>query len=202
MATTQHIITRALRRIRVVGMIEDTPSEYSAVALDAFNDMISGWENGLQTVTRTFTGDTTSGGYQITGIEEPLEVYSAYDIPLKSNISGTGIASGATVVQINSVSELKMSAVATASGTAVSLTFNVVPFDDSLTEALISTLALRMTDEFGVTPTASLVAAATQGQAEIDGALMYVPRRNVLDRALVRVPSSRYYDGVGTDGSE
>mgnify|MGYP006955168706 CR=1 FL=1 len=34
-----------------------------------------------------------------------------------------------------------------------------------------------------------------QGQAEIDGAFLYIPTVDQVDRALVEVPSSRFYDG-------
>lgn len=204
MATTLDIITRACRRIRIVGIMDSPPAEIASHALAAFNDMIAAYEaDSLNTVTRTFTGNTTSGSYKITGIEHALdEVYSTFDIALNANISGTGIATGATVVKIDSSDELTMSLAATASGTGVSITFNVVPFDDSLTEAFVSVLAVRLAEDFGATVGPVLARDAKRGQAQIDAAFLHIPTQNVLDKALFRMPSGRYYDGVGTLGDD
>jgi len=193
--TFRSIATRALRRIRMVGIVESPASELMDHALDVFNDMLSGWERGLETKTITIIGNTQNGERTITDLDNSTNLYNARDIAPGMNISGTGIAASTTVFSVDSKDEITLDTAATASGTGVSLTFTAVPFDASLTEAMVSVLAVRLAEDFGQSVGPILARDARRGQAEIDGAYLYIPTTDQVDRALVEVPSSRFYDG-------
>ena len=195
MASTQDIITRALRRIRVVGVTQSPPAELSVHGLDALNDLLSAYERGLNVEVRTIAGNTQSGSRKITDLDNTANLYNARDLALGMSVTGTGMATGARIHKINSKGEIELDLAATASGTGVSLAFSAVPFDDSLTEALISVLAVRLAEDFGQTVGPILARDASRGQAQIDGAFLYIPTTNQVDRTLVEIPSSRFYDG-------
>jgi len=195
MATTREIVTRALRRIRMVDIVESPPSELMGHAIDVLNDMITGWERGLQTETVTLTGNTQNGSRTVSDLDNSTNLYNARAIVPGTNVSGTGIASGTTVFAIIDKDRIELDTAATASGTGVSLSFTPIPFDDSLTEALVSVLAVRLAEDFGQQVGPILARDARRGQAEIDGAFLYIPTVDQVDRALVEVPSSRFYDG-------
>lgn len=195
MATTREIVTRALRRIRMVSIVESPPSELMDHAIDCLNDMITGWERGLQTETVTLIGNLSNGSRTVTDLDNATSLYNAREVVAGMNVSGTGIASGTTVFSVDNKDEITLDTAATASGSGVSLSFTPIPFDDSLTEALVSVLAVRLAEDFGQTVGPILARDARRGQAEIDGAFLYIPTTDQVDRALVEVPSSRFYDG-------
>lgn len=195
MATTREIVTRALRRIRVVGIVQEPASEIMSHGLACLNDMITGWERGLQTETVTLIGNTQNGSRTVSDLDNTTNLYSARDLVAGMTVSGTGITSGTKVFQIISKDRLELDTAATASGSGVSLSFTPIPLDDSLTEAVISVLAVRLAEDFGQAVGPILARDARRGQAEIDGAFLYIPTVDQVDRALVEVPSSRFYDG-------
>lgn len=195
MATTRDIITRALRRLRVIPITQDVPGEYMTHCVAVFNDMLDGYERGLQTETIILIGNTANGSKTVADLDNDSNNYNALDLVPGMNISGTGIATSTRILNVLDKDRIELDTAATANGTGVSLTFALIPFDDSLTEALISVLAMRLTEDFGQTVSAVLARDARRGQAEIDGYFLNIPTRDQVDRALVEVPSSRFYDG-------
>ena len=201
--TTRDIITRALRRIRVVGITQDAPAEHATHARDVLCEMITSWERGLNTAVKTLTGDFQADVLQVTGLFDAQgnpttasdNLYSAYDLSPDMAVSGTGIASGTRIWSIDSKDQITLDTAPTANGTGVSLSFTPIPFDDSLTAAIVAVLAYRLAEDYGQAVGPILKEHAVRGQAEIDGAFLYIPTRDQLDRALVEVPSSRFYDG-------
>lgn len=194
MATVREVITRALRRIRVVGLLESPSSEIEKHTLSAFNDMLSAYEaDGLTTETVILTGNTSVDSRTVTGLNGTL--YSAGNLVVGMEVNGTGVS--ARVHEIKSDNEIVLSDVATATGTAVTLTFSALPMDDSLTQALVAVLAVRMAGDFGATVDPVLAHDARHGQAQIDGAFLKVPTKGLLDQSLVRTSSRRFYDGRG-----
>ena len=195
MASTRDIVTRALRRIRVVGLVEEAPSELMAHGVACLNDMITAWERGLQTETRTLTGNTGNGSRTVSDLDNSANLYNARELIAGMTVSGTGITAGTKVFSITSKDRIELDTPATATGVGVSLSFTPIPLDDSLTEALVSVLAVRMAEDFGQSVGPILARDARRGQAEIDGAFLYIPTTDQVDRAVVEVPSSRFYDG-------
>jgi len=193
--TTRDIITRALRRIRVVGITQDVPAEHATHARDVFCDMIASWERGLNTETVSIIGNTSNGSRTVTDLDNTTNLRNAYDLSVDMAVSGTGIATGTRIWSIDNKDEITLDTAATASGTGVTLSFTPIPFDDSLTAALIAVLAYRLAEDYGQQIGPILAEQAKRGQAEIDGAFLYIPTTDQLDRALVEVPSSRFYDG-------
>jgi hypothetical protein len=64
--------------------------------------------------------------------------------------------------------------------------------DDSLTEALVAVLAVRLAEDFGASVGPVLARDARRGQAQIDGVFLKVPRSE-LDSTLTDTPSRRFY---------
>lgn len=60
MATARDVITRALRRGRIIGSAETPSAEQSATAIDTLNDMLEAWrDEGLDLGLSTLALDTT-----------------------------------------------------------------------------------------------------------------------------------------------
>lgn len=75
--------------------------------------------NNLNTLSITKTGNTTSGSAVISGMSDTTNLYAGLPV------SGTGIPAGATIVSVDSASQITISANATANGAGVTITFNV-----------------------------------------------------------------------------
>ncbi len=193
--TTRDIITRALRRIRVVGITQDVPAEHAVHSRNVLCEMITSWERGLNTAVISLVGNTSNGSRTITDLDNTTNLRNAYDLSVDMAVSGTGIASGTRIWSIDNKDEITLDTAATASGTGVTLSFTPIPFDDSLTAAIVAVLAYRLAEDYGQSIGPVLKEHAVRGQAEIDGAFLYIPTKDQVDRALVEVPSSRFYDG-------
>lgn len=193
--TTRDIITSALRRIRVVGITQDVPAELAVHSRNVLCEMITSWENGLNTQVFSLIGNTSSGSREISDLSNSTNLRNAYDLSVDMAISGTGIATGTRIWSIDNKDTIQLDTAATATGTGVTLSFTPVPFNDRLTDAIVAVLAYRLSEDFGQSVGPILREHAKRGQAEIDGAFMYIPTTNQIDKAVVSVPSSRYYDG-------
>lgn len=194
MATAREIITRSLRRIRVVGITEDPPSEVVTHALNAFNDLLSAYEaDNMTTETVIITGNVSNGSKKITNLNNTSNLKNTDALVVGMEVSGTGVS--ARIHEILNTAELNLTAAATATGTGVTLTFSALPMDDSLTEALVSVLAVRLAEDFGRSIGPVLARDARRGQAQIDGAFLKVPKQGV-DRTLTDMSSRRWYGDV------
>lgn len=194
MATAREIITRSLRRLRVVGVMEDPPAEILTHGLNAFNDMLSAYEaDNLTTETVIITGNVSNGSKRITNLNSTSNLTDTSDLVVGMEVSGTGVS--ARIHEIINTGEVDMTTAATATGTGVTLTFSALPMDDSLTEALVSVLAVRLAEDFGRSIGPVLARDAKRGQAQIDGAFLKVPRQE-LDRTLTDMSSRRWYGDV------
>ncbi len=200
MATTQEIITRALRRIRVVGINATPSASLSAHALTALNAMIAAWvREGLRTEDMVLTGDTTSGSKKVTGLaDSDNEPYNSNNLFVGMHVSGTGIAASTRILSIESTDEVKLDTNATASGSDVSLTFTAIPLDDSLEQAITALLAVRLSEDFGKQVGPVLAADANDAKTIMAG-YMWNDVDQELDLALLRNPSSRHYGGTGPE---
>lgn len=191
MATAREIITRSLRRIRVVSIMDSPSAEVAKHSLDAFNDLLSGYEaDNLSTETVVISGNTSNGSKTITNLDVTANLYNTDDLAIGMRVTGTGVTG--QIHTIVSVSELTLTEAATVTATGVSLTFSSLPMDDSLTEALVAVLAVRLAEDFGASVGPVLARDARRGQAQIDGVFLKVPRSE-LDATLTDTPSRRFY---------
>ena len=193
--TTRDIITSALRRIRVVGITQDVPAEHAVHARDVLCQMITSWEKGLNVEVFSLVGNIQSGLRTVTDLDNSTNLRNAYDLSPDMAVSGTGIATGTRIWSIDNKDQITLDTAATANGTGTTLSFTPVPFNDSLTAAMIAVLAYRLAEDYGQQVGPILKEHAMRGQAEIDGAFLQIPTVNQVDRALTEVPSSRFYDG-------
>ena len=198
MASARYIITRALRRIRVVGVTDSPPAEIASHALDSFNDLLTAYEaDNLSTETVVITGNVQSGSRKVSDLNNAANLKNTDALVVGMQVDGDGVSS--TVHEIVSQGEINLANAATASGTGITLTFSSLPMDDSLTQALIDVLAERIAPDFGRPITPEIRAAAMRGQAQIDGVFFRVPTKNGVDSALSRI-SRGIYDEFVQDG--
>lgn len=195
MATARDIITRSLRRLRVVGIMQEPPANLLAHGLEAFNDMLTAYEaDGLTTETVVITGNIANGSRTVADLDNAGNLSTTDDLVVGMSVSGTGVASA--IHKIVNRGEIELTEAATASASGVTLTFTALPMDDSLTEALVSILAVRLSEDFGRTVGPVLARDAKRGQAQIDGQFFKVPK-STFETALLRTPSRRYFEGSG-----
>lgn len=193
MATARDIITRSLRRIRVISIIDSAPAEIAEHALTVFNDMLTGYEaDNLLTETVEITGNVSAGSRKITNLDNANNLKNTRDIAVGMRVLGAGL--DGQVDKILSDAELELTVPATISGTDVPITFNALPMDDSLTEALVSVLAVRLAEDFGSTVGPILARDARRGQHQIDGVFLKVPTDGGVDHALINMTSRRNYE--------
>lgn len=200
MAQTREVITRALRRIRVVGLLEDPSHELMRHGLEVLQDMLSAFEaDGLTTETVTLTGDVVLGSRTVTGLDSGDNIRTTADIVVGMDIVGTGVV--ARVFRIVSAGEIEMDQAATQTGSGVSLVFTAIPFDDSLTDGLVALLAVRLAEDFGATVGPILMRDASRGRAQISGMFFDVPSKGILDGALLTASARQGSDSTGHGSS-
>lgn len=196
MATTQGIITKALRRIRVVGILQDPPAEMSKHALDALNAQLSSWSaEGLSTDNQSMVGNYQTGSKTITGLSNSANQVGTAMLSPRMHVSGTGIASGTRIFSVDSADQITLDTAATASGSLASLNFTILPLDDNLEAALVAVLAVRLAPDFGAQVDPVLARDANRGEYQIQGAFFKLPRSS-FDTALTHTASRRLYDGT------
>lgn len=195
MASARYIITQALRRIRVVGIIDTPAAEEMAHSLNALNDLLAAYEaDGLTTARVVIRGNVTNGSTTVTDLDNATNLFTTDDLVAGMEVFGAGVAG--QVRSITSKGEIELTEAATASGTGVDLTFSAIPMDDSFTEAVTSILAVRLAEDYGASIGPILARDAKRGQAQIDGAFFKVPK-STFDAALTSMPSHRDWDDLG-----
>ena len=143
MATAQDIVTRAFRRLQAIDLNEQPSAAEMTNGLAALSEMVNGWAaDGIPTTTQTLTGTTTDDSDIVTNLDTTKNLARGF------NISGTGIASGARIEEIPSLTSIRMTEDATASG-SVSLTFSITPIDDRHQRAVVAMLAVYMAGDSG-----------------------------------------------------
>lgn len=193
MATARDIITRSLKRLRVVGIMQTPPANLLEYGLDAFNDMLAAYEaDGLTTATVVITGNIANGSRTVTDLDNETNLSTTDNLIVGMSVTGTGVAS--TIHKIIDAGEIELAEAATASTTGVSLTFSALPMDDSLTEALVAVLAVRLSEDFGRTVGPVLARDAKRGQAQIDGKYFRVVK-STFDNGLIYTSARRFWDG-------
>lgn len=199
MATTQEIITKALRRIRVIGLLEEPPAEYSTHTLAALNGLLASWSaRGWATDNQSLAANYTNGSKVVTGLSATANRVDTSGLVVNMYVSGTGIPTGARIQSIDSSDQITLDVAATANGAAATLEFTILPLDDSLEHALVAVLAVRVAEEFGAGIGPVLARDAREGEDMLAGALMRIPYTS-FDDALIITPGSRIYSHSGVD---
>lgn len=198
MATTQDVITRAYRRLRMIGIADDTPpAELSKHALATLNAMMAAWAgSGMSTDDQVLTGDTALDSKVVTGLNDTDNPVNTNALVVGMSVSGTGIAASTRIQSIDTWDQITLDTAATANGSDVSLTFTIFPLDDSLEAALVAVLAVRLSEDFGRTVGPVLARDAAHGEAQLAGAFFRIPA-TTFDDTIIRIPSGRYYNGTG-----
>ena len=195
MATTRDIITRALRRLRVVAITEEVPAEHMVHALSAFNAMLGEYEaDNLLTETVIITGSTSNGSRSVTNLNVATNLYNASSLVVGMDVSGTGLSG--RIHEIVSDDAVKLDTAATATGEGITITFQALPMDDSMESSLVAVLAVRMAEDYGAQVGPILARDARRGQSRIDGIFLKVPMSDGVDSALVKISKSDLRSGV------
>ena len=182
MASTEEIVTRALKRLSLVSAGESPSAVDLQDGLAALNEMISSWAaDGLATADQALEASIVSG------TPELKEIESTADLAVGMFITGTGIPSGAAIKSIDSATQVTMTEDATSTG-AYTLNFTALPFDASLEAGVIAMLAVRLAEDYGITPGPVLLRDADRGEARLAAAFLHVPKAS-FDAALTRTPS-------------
>lgn len=144
MATAQEIVTRAFRRLQAIDLNEQPSAPEMTNGLAALSEMVNAWAaDGIPTETQSLTGTVTEDSPNITDLDTTVNLAPGH------NISGTGIPSGARIKSILSATSVEMTVDATASGSAVALTFALMPIDDRHQKAVVALLAVYMAGDSG-----------------------------------------------------
>jgi len=210
MATVQALVTRALRRIGVVDALQSPSSEDSAAGLAALNEMIDGWAGEAVDVKhrQVFTSgfvlsDTFWMFIPPSGCSWSTVYTMTYGGTWNASTNSPTLADGTGTLGT-------FYRVATAGGTDLDDVTGAWVVDDSLIlgrldntsddvwlkgrhpvgyeGAVVAMLALRLTDEYGITPQPMLVADASSGWGRIAAAYV-IPAPATYDAAVVSTPN-------------
>lgn len=144
MATAQDIVTRAFRRLQAIDLNEQPSAAEMTNGLAALSEMVNAWAaDGIPTETQALTGTLVDDSPNITDLDTTVNLAPGH------NISGTGVPSGARIKSILSATSVAMTVDATASGSAVALTFALMPIDDRHQKAVVALLAVYMAGDSG-----------------------------------------------------
>lgn len=146
MTTAQSIITSAFRALSAIDINEQPSPNEMQVGLDTLSAMIAAWATKSLTVTdQVMTGTTANGSDEVTDVEDTTL------LAVGMNVTGSGIPTGARVKSIDDrLSKITLTAAATASGTDVSLTFELLPLETKHEKGVTALLALDLAPQVGV----------------------------------------------------
>lgn len=199
MATTQDVITAALRRIRVVDMLDDPPAEYSAHALKVLNALIAAWAGaGMATDDQLLAANYANGSKVVTGLGRTSNVNNTDALVVGMYVTGTGIPTNTRIESIDDDDQVTLTEAATANGAGETLTFTILPLDDSLEQAIVAVLAVRLAEEYGMAIGPILTRDARFGEDVIAGQYFRI-KPTQFDQAIVQTPGTRFYRGIGTE---
>ncbi len=170
-ATAQELVTRALRRLQAIDIMEEPSASEMTHGLAVFSELINGWTaHGITTETFTLTADTTDDDDTVKQVEEGVD-----KICIGLNVSGTGIPASTTVRDVITGTMFRISADATADGSDITLTFAFLPMPVRYEGAAVAMLARRLAPDLGLTLAADLERDAEAGWAAMLAG--YIPDR-------------------------
>lgn len=180
--TANEAVTRALKRLGKYDANASPAAVDLQDGLAALNEMISSWAaDGLATADQALDATVTSGSAEITDLE------STSDLAVGMFVTGSGISSETQIKSIDSPTQVTLTAEATSTGT-YTLNFTALPFDASLEGGVVAMLAVRLAEDYGITPGPVLLRDADRGEARLAAAFLHVPKAS-FDAALTRTPS-------------
>ena len=195
MATVNDIVSRALRRNRILAAGESADADDAAVCLDLLNSMILRWASqGVDAkytalaLTDTFTffvPPAAATGEVIDALDYQGTWNASTNTPTLADGTGTkGYFYRVSVAGSTSLDDLDSWAVndyAVFDGSVWLQSINSARFE----QAVIDLLAVEMTPDFGKDPAPALVKSSREGWAQIQAAFIKAPTA-ILDRAVMQ----------------
>lgn len=195
MATVQDIVTRSLRRLRLIGNGQDADADDAALALSILNSMLLRWPSQGVDAKYTALALTDTFAFFVPPKDASSEVIDALayqgvwnastNTPALSSGSGTrGYYYKVTVAgstDLDDVTDWAVNDYAVFSGTEWLKSTDSVQFH----QAVIDMLALELTPDFGKEPGAVLARAASQGWSQIQAAFIKPPTA-IVDRQIMQ----------------
>lgn len=198
MPTVRTICTRALRRLGVVDLLNDPSAEEASTALAALNDMMHAWRSKSVDVFHvSYTLDNTFSFF-VPPTEIDGRVHNAITNKGTWNASTNSPALSTGVGTIGDTYKVSVAGATTLDGVTSWAAGDYAVFDGVVWRkgedsqrfegGVIAMLAVRVADEMGVQPPASLTAASLSAWSSIRSAFITPPLAQ-FDSGLVRVPS-------------
>jgi hypothetical protein len=190
MSTAEDIVTDAFRLLGALDILDAEPSPAEMTAgLRVLSRMVDSWAaDGLNIVTRTLTGNTTTGSAAVTDLS------STSQLAIGLNVSGTGIPS-ARIQSIDSTTQITLDANVT-SGGSPSITFTAIPFEAKYEKGVTALLAMDLAPMMGITAPKRVVDMSKDGWASLTANFIRTPDV-IFDRDLL-FTSIRRDSGVVT----
>ncbi len=203
MATVADIVTRALRRLRIVGA-EDSPSAADmALGISALNDMLRSWPaQGVDILQQADYASTDTFVFFVPPVGATATLISALEYQSTWNASTNSPALASSSGTKGYVYRVATAGSTTLDDVASWAANDFAVFDGTAwvkgkssrrhDAAVSALLAMRLAEDFGSEPGAVLVRDARDGWTVIQADYI-VPATNAFDRGLSSMPSQRYW---------
>lgn len=204
MATVADIVTRALRRLRIVDATESPSAEDMALGVQALNDMLRAWAGqGVDILQQSeyvstdtfvfFVPPTDATAVLVSALSYRGTWNASTNSPALASSSGTQgyvyKVSTAGATTLDDVTSWSVNEFAVFDGAEWVKARSSTRYES----AVVALLAVRLADDFGSDPSAVVMSDANNGWIDIQAAYI-VPAANPFDRALTRMPSQRYLE--------
>lgn len=210
MSTVRDIVTRALRRLRIVERSEDPHAADTSLGLDALNDMFYAWSrNGVDTLHQGFEladtfvfwvppaviDPTTGAASTATTIADQVTYAGTWDASTNTPTLASGAGTTGAVYRVSVAGSTVLDDLSSYSvddfivfnGTEWLKGRSSRPHD----QAVAAMLAVRLSGDFGVEVPAGAARDADDGWDTLLADFVHVPDA-AFDRALTRLPSRRW----------
>lgn len=210
MATIRDVVTRALRRIGIVGNLTTPSAEDASAALAIYNDMIAMWPtNGVNVLPVEVSLSDTLALFippKLLGSDtmEVLSYAGTWDASANSPALSGGTGTEGTVYRVSVAGTTSLDGIATWSvgDYAVLGKSESATLDPSLTwqkglsvdrhrAGIIALLAERLCDDYGIDPPANVKEDADSAWRSLLSDFVKTPTA-AFDPALTRLPSRRW----------
>lgn len=152
MATAQDLVTRAMRRLQAIDINEQPSAAEMSHGLDVLSELINAWSMDIPAIAvRTISADLTINDATVTLVDDTTTglIEDAKLLADGLNLSGTGVPVGAYIKEITNRTQFEMSAVASATGSSVAVTFTPIPFPVRHERGVVALLAVRLAGDLG-----------------------------------------------------
>ena len=206
MTTTREIITRAMRRIRIVDAMQQPSAEDADLVLDALNDMMHAWQWDGVPIEHTDLTLTDTFYFFVPpllladDVLADLAYQGTWDADANTPTLGSGSGTSGYWYRVATAGSTTIDA-----NSSWAVNDALVFGDDTETwrkslatlsrryeAGVIDMLAERVAPDFGVPIMPDVARGASKGWRAIQGAFVRPPNAR-FDTALSRLPSRRYY---------